>query len=306
VLAESEDPALREAAQLGLGQAYLQAGEPASAIDSLEQFAAEAPESPQAAAAYFLLGDAYRAADQPAEAVPAYQHYLELRPNTIDAYAQASLAQAAVALGDYETAVEALQAAIAAPQQGRPFDLQEQLAEVYAAAGDLEAAVAEYDAVYRATDQNWRKARAAIKAGQLRYAAGQAQEAYAYFLDAVDNFPEAAATFDGLLVLVNDGVPVDELQRGLTNFYADNLEPARDALLRYRAAHAEGSLKTSAPGDATALYTLGRTYAALEQPAQALAAWRELLETYPGDVHWTDAYFQIAFLQPYPEDVETF
>ncbi|MCC6190993.1 MAG: tetratricopeptide repeat protein [Anaerolineales bacterium] len=306
VLAESGDAALRAAAQLGAGLARLQAGDAAGAIVTLREFLAEAPDSPRAAEAYFLLGDAHGAAGQPAEAITAYRRYLELRPNTIDSYAQASLAQAAIALGDYDTAATALQAAIAAPRQGTTFDLQEQLAEVYSAAGDLEAAVAQYDAVYRATDQDWRKARAAIKAGQLRYAAGEAQAAYAYFLDAVNQFPEAAATFDGLLVLVNDGVPVDDLQRGLTNFYADNFEPARDAFLRYRAEHANGSQSANVAGDATALYYLGRTHAALGQPAQAIAAWRELLETYPADRHSTDAYFQIAFVQPYPDDVATF
>src|SRR6185436_19706067 len=98
------------------------------------------------------------------------------------------------------------------------FDLQEQLAEVYGTLGDIDSAVAEYDDVYQTTDQNWRKARVAVKAGQLLYADGQTDAAYEKFLDAVDNYPEAPATFDGLVVLVNDGVPVNDLQRGLANY----------------------------------------------------------------------------------------
>jgi soluble lytic murein transglycosylase len=147
-----------------------------------------------------------------------------------------------------------------------------------------------------------------VLAGQILYGAGRLEEAYAKFLHALDNYPEAASTFDGLLILVNDGVPVDELQRGLANFYADNYEPALAALTRYREAYAlnDPAVNASAPGDSTALYHLGRTYAALGQDAQAIAAWRELVDTYPGDLYWTDAYFQIAFIQPYPDDVETF
>jgi soluble lytic murein transglycosylase len=186
------------------------------------------------------------------------------------------------------------------------FDLREQLAEVYAASGDVERAVAEYDAIYQATDQNWRKARVAVAAGRLLYDAGRATDAYPRLADVVAHFPEAAAAFDALVILVNDGVPVDELQRGLTNFYADNFEPARDSLLRYRVAYAAGTAGTSDLGDAMALYFLGRTYAALGADAQALAAWHELIETYPTDYYWTQAYFQIAFLQPYPDDTETF
>lgn len=306
VLAATDDPALVAAAQLGIGLAHLNAGNAAAAIDALTTFLAAQPDSPHAAEANFILGDAYRAAGEWAAALAAYDVYLSLRPSTLDAYVHASRAQAAIALGAYDVAEAALLAAIAAPRQGGSLDLQEQLAEVYGSIGNVEAAVAAYDAVYLATDQNWRKAHVAVRAGQLLYAAGQTEAAYAKFLDAVNNYPEAPGTFDGLVILVNDGVPVNELQRGLTNYYADNLEPARDALLRYRVSYAAGREDTSAPGDATALYHLGLTYAALEDPAAAITAWRELVETYPGDSLWTQAYFQIAYIQPYPDDVVTF
>ncbi len=306
VLAATGDPALVAAAQLGLGLAHLNAGDSAAAIESLTAFIRAQPASPSVPEAQFILGDAYRAAGDWANASAAYDAYLAQRPATLDAYVQAARAQAAIALGDYDTAVTALQAAIAAPRQGNTFDLQEQLAEVYGTLGDVEAAVAAYDGVYLTTDQNWRKARVAVKAGQLLYSDGQTDAAYAKFLDAVDNYPEAPGTFDGLLILVNDGVPVSDLQRGLTNYYAANYEPAREALLRYRVNFAAGVEGTSAPGDATALYHLGLTYAALEDAPAAITAWRALVDTYPGDSLWTKAYFQIAFIQSYPDDVATF
>ena len=98
---------------------------------------------------------------------------------------------------------------------------------------------------------------------------------------------------------------VDDLQRGLVNYYADNYEPAVAALLRYRDAYAADAA-TSAPGDSTALYHLGRADAAAGRDAQAIAAWQALVDSYPGDGYWTNAYFQIAFLQPYPQDTGTF
>ena len=306
VLNESDDVTLRAAAHLGLGLAQLNDGDAAGAIAGLNSFLTTQPEAPLGPEAYFVLGDAYFAAGQWADAIGAYQAYLERRPNVIASYVQASIAQAAVNLGEYETATTALEAAIAAPRAGDSFDLQEQLAEVWAARGDVVLAVAAYDAVYAATNQNWRKARVAVRAGQLLYQAGQTEAAYARFLDAVNSYPEAAISLEGLLVLVNDGVPVDDLQRGLTNFYGLNYEPAREALERYHAAYLAGDTAASEPGDATALYHLGRTYAALDQDAQAIAAWRELLAAHPADTLWTQAYFQIAFLQPYPDDVETF
>jgi soluble lytic murein transglycosylase len=306
VLDQGASADLQAAARFGLARARLSSGDAAGAIADLTAFLSANPGSPQVAEAQFVLGDAYSAAKQWAPAIDAYRSFLALRPGAIDSYAQASLAQAAVAQGDYLTATAALQAAIAAPREGQTFDLQQQLAEVDAAQGNLDAAVAQYDAVYQATDQDTLKAQVTVKAGRLLYQAGRTKEAYPRFLDAVNNFPATAAAYDGLLLLVNDGVPVSDLQRGLVDYYAKNYAPALDAFKRYRAAYAAGDKTTTAAGDAQALYFSGASYVAASQEADGIAAWRELLDKYPSDSHWTQAYFQIAFALPYPQDVATF
>ena len=117
VLDQSSDPALVQAARLGIAQARFNSGDAAGAIDDLTAFLAANPSAPHAAEAQFLLGDAYRATSQWAPAIAAYQAFLKLRPGAIDSYAQASLAQAAVAEGDYPTAVDALKAAV--PRRAR-------------------------------------------------------------------------------------------------------------------------------------------------------------------------------------------
>ena len=306
VLDQGGDPSLLPAARLGMAKARLSSGDAAGAIADLKTFLTAYPNSPQIAEAQFLLGDAYSAVQQWPPAIAAYQAFLALRPGGIESYAQASLAQAAVAAGDYPTAVTALKAAIAAPRQGDTFAQQQQLAEVYAAQGQLNDAVAEYDAVYTATVSDAVKAQVTVKAGKLLYQAGRQKEAYPRFLDAVNNFPAAAASFDGLVILVNDNVPVDDLQRGLTNYFSKNYAPAIEALKRYRAAFAAHGKNTSAPGDAQALYFIGASYLDNGQSAQAIAAWRELVKTYPTGPYWTRAYFQIAFALTYPLDVATF
>src|SRR5579859_577491 len=306
VLAQSTDTALQQAAWLGVAQTRLNSGDAAGAISELKAFLAADPSSEHAPEAQFLLGDAYRAVQQWEPAMTAYQAFLQARPGVIDSYAQASLAQAAVAQGDYPAAVGALKAAIAAPRQGDTFDQQQQLAEVYAAMGQIEAAVAEYDAIYQATDQDELKARVTVKAGQLLYQAGRAKEAYPRFLDAVNNYPAAAASIDGLLILVTDNIPVGDLPRGLTDYYAKNYAPALDALKRYHAAFNAGDKTTTAAGDAQALYVLGLTYLADAQDAEAVAQWRQLVKLYPSSAYFAKAYFQIAFDLPYPLDVATF
>jgi soluble lytic murein transglycosylase len=299
-LAQSDDPAIRSAARLGLGKTRLQSGDSAGAINELAAFLQEFPESPHAADARFLLGEAQRASGQWAEAIEAYRAYLQLRPGVIDSYVHERIALAASLNQDYAAAEQAYLAALAAPRAefNEALDLRERLAQTYTALGDANRALAQYESIFQATDQNWRKAHVRVLAGTLLYNLGRANEAYAKFLDAVNNYPEASDTYQGLLILVNDGVPVDDLQRGLTNYYAENYPPALAALDRYLAAHPDA--------DATALYHQGLTLHALGQGADAIAAFREIVENHPNDPLWARAYFQIAFLQPYPQDAQTF
>ncbi len=300
-LDQSDDPALRSAARLGLARARLSSDDAPGAVAELTTILEEQRDSPQTADVYFLLGEAYRTLGEWDKAIAAYRQYQQLRPNVIDSYVEEAIGGAAALAGDYPAAAQAYQAAIAAPRVGEPFDQQERLAEVYAGLGETESALAEYQAIYQQTNQNWRKARAAVAAGQLLYNAGQVEAAYARFLEAVNNYPEARDSFQGLLILVNDGVPVDDLQRGLTNYYAENYEPAIAAFERHLDSVSETDLSA-----ATALYHLGLSYAALEEGEQAIAAFRHLVEDYPDDPLWASAYFQIAFIQPYPADAQTF
>ncbi|MGQ0600827.1 MAG: transglycosylase SLT domain-containing protein, partial [Anaerolineales bacterium] len=93
------------------------------------------------------------------------------------------------------------------------------------------------------------------------------------------------------------GVPVDELQRGLTNYHAENYEPALAAFDR---------ALTADPQNVMALYYKGRTFVALQRNFEAIVAFRKIVSNYPDDPLWPNAYFQIAFIQDFPEDVQTF
>lgn len=300
-LAGQADPERRAAAQLGLGKALLYGGEPAAAAAAFSQVLEQFPASPLVADAHFLLGETFRATGQWAQSIAGYRRYQQLRPATLDAYVEERIGQAAAFSGDLAAAAAAYEAASAAPRlSGGPaeaLDLRARLAEVYLQQGALDAALAQYDFIYQTTDQNWRKARALVLAGNALYAAGRLADAHARYLEAVNNYPEAGDTFPALRTLVADGVPVAEQPRGLANYAAQNYAPALAAFDRALAAD---------PLDATALYYRGLTLSALDRPAEALAAFRQLVTDFPGDARWQSAYFQIAFIQAYPDDVATF
>lgn len=298
VAQESDDPAQQAAAQFGAGRARWNAGDADGAMAELLTLVKAYPES---ADAYFLLGEIYRAIEQWPEAIAAYQHYQQLKPGVLDSYVYERIALAALANGEYDLAVEANQAAIAAPRVGEVNDLRERLAQAHLALGDTGLALAEYETIYADTPQNWRKAHVAVLAGQVFYSLGRTDEAYAKFLEVVNVYPEAGDAYTALLILVNDGVPVSDLQRGLTNYFAHNYEPALEAFQRWL------DLDDVTPADAaTALYYAGLSRAALSEPNRAIANWRILVDGYPATSRWADAYFQIAFIQPYPDDTDTF
>ncbi len=297
VLSQSDDSALRPTAQLGLGKARLFGGDPPGAAREFSTFLETYPDSPQIADAHFLLGETFRATGTWVQSIEGYRKYLELRPGIIDSYVHERIGQAAYFSQAHHTAAQAYQAAIVAPRAGEVNDLRERLAEVYLAQNDAPNALAQYDAVLAETNQNWRKARALVLAGDALYHAGRVEEAHTKYLEAVNNYPEADDSFQGLLKLVNDGVEVNELQRGLTNYYAENFEPALAAFDRYLAVN---------NGDVNALYHKGLTLNKLQRNADAMAVFRQIVASSPTHPLWAEAYLQIAFIQEYPQDRQTF
>jgi soluble lytic murein transglycosylase len=291
------DPALRSAAQLGMGKALWNAGDLAGARREFAAFLEAYPESAQAAEAHFLLAEAARNSSDWDAALAHYRVYLELRPGALASYVQERIGLAALGKGDYAEAASAYEAAVNAPRVGDVLLLRERLAEIYVAQGRLDEALAQYEAIFQGASVEARKAHALALMGRALYDAGRVEAAHERFLQAVNDYPAASAAFPGLVTLVQDGVPVDETQRGLTNYYAANYDPALAAFDRALAAD---------PTNTTALFFKARSLEALQRKADAIETLRTLVSNAPGDALWARAYLQIAFIQDYPADVQTF
>jgi soluble lytic murein transglycosylase len=297
VLDQGTEEQLRASAYLGLGKARLYSGDAQTAAQEFALVLEQFPNSSLVADAHFLLGETFRALGLWAQSVEGYRNYLALRPGPLDSYTQERIAQALAFAGDATGAAAAYRAAIAAPRVGDVNALRAQLAQHYLAQNDLPSALAEYESIFQTSDQDSWKAQALILSGHALYAAGEAQAAHEKYLAAVNGYPAVPVSREGLVVLVNDGVPVDEGQRGLTNYHAESYEPALAAFDRALAAD---------PQNVTALYYKGRTFVALQRNFEALVAFRKIIANHPNDPLWPNAYFQIALIQDYPEDVQTF
>ncbi len=298
----SGDDDTRTAAQLGIGRAYYQSGDYPSALNTLRDLVDSFPKAPQVAEADFFLGQIYMALDRYSDAADAYLSYLALRHGLIDAYVYELRGDALFAAGDYPSAMIDYQAAYKSPRLGNTFSLEIKMARTYVVTGDIATAVVMYQDIYNRADDPYIKAQADLMTGQAYTTASQPDQAYVAYLDAVQNFPQAYDTYTGLVELVNNGIPVDDYQRGLVDYYAGEYAVAIQAFDRY--------LAGSPAYPAAALYYKGQSLNDLDNSSAAIAAWDMVIQNYPSASQWDEAwemkaYVQWAYLDQYTDAEKT-
>lgn len=277
------------AAWLGLGRVYRLLGNPSESIRVLEILISEHDNNAHRSAGYVALAETYNDLDQFQEAARAYAAFLDLRPGLVDSYIQEKRADALWAAGDPFAAIGAYQSALAAPRVGDTLYLEIQIARAYAALNDWPTALVAYQDIYVRTENDYTKAYLDFLMGHAYSALGQDDQAYAVYLEAVEHFPLSYDSYLALILLVEAGYPVSELDRGLVDYYAGQYNLAIAAFDRY--------LSVSTEQAATGYYFKGLSYRALDFADLAIAAWDLLIKAYPDDDRWDDAWEQIAYTQ---------
>ena len=282
-LARAQTPEEGSAALLGLGKVFNQKGDYQKALDYLRLLVASYPESDIIHKAYFALAETYTALDRHLEAADAYTLYLNRRPGFLDAYMQNKRGNALSSAGESIKAIEAYQAAIAAGSGEDLYTLQLKIGEEYARLKDYNTAIVIYRDVYTQTSNDYAKARADYLLGLAYLELGQNDLAEAAFRDAVLQYPLSYDSYLGLIEIVNNGFSVNDLDRGLVDYYAGQYSYAVEAFDRY--------LANPEAGDrGTALYFKGFSLRGMGRHEEALIAWNELIEKYPGHAYWVQAW----------------
>jgi soluble lytic murein transglycosylase len=277
----------RFAARVGIARAHFLAGETLEAQSLLEELVGEENAvKPALSEAYFYLGQVYTALDLNAEAAAAYAKYLELRPGVIESYVQELRGDALSAAGDYQGAISAYQAAIASPRLNDDQQVEIKLAQSYHFSGDLPTAIVAYQDIYSRASNDFTKAQLDWWLGQAYTELGDLDQAYAAYQDAVANYPLSNDSYLALVELVDAGVPVSELDRGLVDYFAGEYGVAIAAFDRY--------LRADPEDPATALYYFGLSQSALGEYQGALDTWDKLIRDYPESDRWDDAWEEIA------------
>jgi len=288
-LAASSDIDLQNAASFGLAKLTYLSGDQYDALNLLRDWMDRYPDTPQQAYASFYLGNIYDELGRYGEAADAYLKYLALRPGILDSFILEKRADSLFAAGDFSGAQADYQASLQSPRLDSSLLLEIKIARTYAILGDFDSALQLYDSIYARSGSALIKAQVDLLKGQVLLSLGQYDLGYAAYLDAVVNYPQVYDSYTALVEIVNAGYPVDELNRGIVDYYAGQYWVALAAFTRY--------LENSPVDPAAALYYQGLTLRALDDVTSAIQNWDSVIIYYPASSYWDDAYEEKAYTQ---------
>ena len=286
---DSTDNAVKAAALWGLGRTELTDGNYQPALDRLTTLTIEYPASTYSARAYFLMGQAYFKLGQFQQSADAYNTYLTRVPGVLDVYVQDYRGDALNELNDYGGALTAYNAALNASRLDDGLSLQMKIAQARASFGDHAGALTLYDQIFANTTNDYIKAQMDYRAGQSHIALGQTDQAHARYLHTVENYPLSFDSYLALVELVDAGVTVDDLDRGLVDYYADQNDVALASFERY--------IKANPVNSGTVHYYRALTFRNLQRTEEAVQELDYFIKAYPDNPNWVDAWKEKSFLE---------
>ena len=294
-LAGSPEDAVRDKSNLGIGQAYYEQENYGPALDHLRQ-AALSTDPVVAGRANVLMAETYTSLQRYDEAFQAYAAYLALRPGLLDSYIHEQMGDLYLTVNNPLQAIASYQEAYRTDPNGGAEALAIKTAAAYQQSGDPDTALTLYQDIYNTSGSDYTKAEMDLRIGQIYYERGNYDQAYAYFQDAVNNYPLAYDAYSALVTLVNDDVPVDEFQRGYINYNVGNYALAVEAFDRFLAAAPEEAVGAT-------LYYKGLAIRALHastgdgQYDEAIQVWRDLANNHAASAYAIDAWEDIEYTQ---------
>ncbi|GAP14213.1 soluble lytic murein transglycosylase [Longilinea arvoryzae] len=300
--AQSSDPQIQAAAQLGTARVQMQRGETDLAVSTLQQVGTQFSDTEAAREANYFLAQAAKGNDDPAKAAAYLEAFLAAGSTPIDAYLQIELGDLYMDAGNPGGAVKAYESALQDSEYANDEDLKIKQGRAYAAMQDYTNALRLYLGVYDATGNEFTKAEVNLLAGQVYLALGIPEQANARFLDSVNNYPRSYDSYSALVALVDANVAVDPLNRALVDYFAGQYGVAVDLFKTY--------LESTPDHNGTAHYYRALALRSTDQYQQEIAEWDALIKDHPGDRFWLEAwkekaYTQWAYLDDYAAAAQT-
>ncbi len=286
---DSPDPLVRAAAKWGEARIYFAEEDYKETLIAIQTLITEYPSSAHLGQAYFIRGlSLYRLGDFQA-AADSWQTYLTLRPGYLDSYTQELRGDALFTAGNYAEALPSYKASIQAGHLGDATLLDIKIASTYAKLGDPVSSLALYDGVFARATNDYIKAQAVYEAGMVYQDNGQVEEAQAKFRLAVESYPLSYFAYLSLVELLEAGATVDELDRGLVDYFAGQYDVAIAAFQRY--------LTANPVNDGTAYYYRAQSYRNIGDYNSALNDYSTFIANYQTHPRWGDAWGEKAFIE---------
>ncbi len=289
VVTTSDDPLTIAKGQLGIGKIYFFQHNYQDAINQFSWIIANFPSSEPQNLAVFYLARSYDALQQYSLAVENYSHYLDIASGPLDSEILTLKAKAIENSGDVAGAIPVYQQALSSAVPANQEALKIKISQAYEATGDTVEALARYQEIYDTSSNDYTKAQMDYSMGNIYMQQGLPDQAYPYFQDSIVKYPTSNDTYLGLVTLVENGQPVDPLQRGIVDYYAGQYGLAIQVLDSYINANPEH--------DGTPHYYKAMSYWKLGDYTSEIAEWDQIIGGHPADAYFATAFDEKASTQ---------
>ena len=289
VLQDSPDVLLRAAAKWGEARVYFAREQYEATLAALQTLITDYPDSSHFGQAYFLQGLTHYRLENYQAAADSWQSYLTLRPGYLDALAQEFRGDALFDAGNYADALSAYTAAVQAPSLGDDINLDLKVASTQTKLGAYESALALYDGISARASNDFIKAQAAYESALAYQALGQTDAAQGKFRLSVENYWKSPYAYLSLVALLDAGVEVSEIDRGLVDYFYGQYDVAIQRLDLY--------IETNPSNDGTAYYYRALAKSSLNHFEDAVQDYTTFITNYPTHPRWEDAWGEKAVVE---------
>ena len=280
-------PEYRAVSAFRLGQVALREGFFQQAVDALTLLITQFPDDTQTPQAYFLRGDAYLGLSQWQLAINDLQQYLTLRPDLVDSYVYERIADAQIALGQTDAALQNYELAASAKRSTVPLlVLREKLAQIYINLLRPTDAVAQYDAILSVARNNPYRANIAYTAAKTLLDSGNIEAGIARMNTIISNYPNTGNAYQAMQQVIATGIEIDGFQLGKAAYGAGDYQAAINAFNEYTTTHQLAAI----PAELHLM--LGRAYREIGNSDAATVAFQTIIDQYPQDPLFGDALLE--------------
>lgn len=285
--ADAIAPEYRAISAFKLGQVTLREGFFQQAVEAFTILITQFPNDAQTPQAYFLRGDAYLGLSLWQQAIDDFQQYLSVRSGLIDSYAHERIADAQIALGQTDSALQNYELAINAKRSIVPLlVLREKLAQIYINLARPSDAIAQYDAVLSIARNTPYRANISFTAAKTLLDSGDVEGGLARLNTVFTSYPDTATAYQAMQLLIANGTDIDSFQQGKTAFIAGDYQATINAFNDYTTNFQLAAI----PAELHLL--LGRAYREIGNFDAATVAFQTIIDQYPQDPLFGDALLE--------------